>query len=175
MNETFETERLRAERIGRHHGPEFHRLHRDPDVARTIGGVLSDEALAEAFEKSLEHWDEHGFGPWMFYALEDGRFIGRGFVRWAEIDGARVCELGYAFLPAEWGRGFATETARAMVRIAFGDVGVDEVVAVAVETNDPSMNVMRKIGMTYSHDCVYKTLPVRYFRIERSSARPESS
>ena len=86
-----------------------------------------------------------------------------------------MCELGYAFLPAEWGRGFATETARAMVRIAFDDVGVGEVVAVAVETNDPSMNVMRKIGMTYSHDCVYKTLPVRYFRIERSSARPEST
>lgn len=167
MTERFETERLFAERIGPGHEPEFQRLHTDPDVARTIGGVLAPDALREAFDRSVAHWEQHGFGPWMFFAQDDGRFVGRGFVRWAEIDGQRCCELGYALLPAEWGRGFATELAREMVRIAFDEVGVDEVVAIAIETNVASMRVMEKVGLRYSHDCEYKTLPVRLFRRRR--------
>jgi len=169
MNETFETERLVAERIELRHEPEFHRLHTDPDVAKTIGGVLSPEALRDALSKALEHWDEHGFGPWMFRTRDDGRFVGRGFVRWNEIDGVETCELGYALLPFAWGRGYATEMARAMVRIAFEDVGVDEVVAVALETNVASLRVMQKAGLAYSHDCVHEELPVRLFRARRGA------
>lgn len=55
-------------------------------------------------------------------------------------------ELGYVFHPAHQGKGFATEAARALVRLAFGE-GLDEIVARCSARNDASANLLRRLGM----------------------------
>ncbi|MER5335524.1 GNAT family protein [Micromonospora sp. NPDC002717] len=56
-------------------------------------------------------------------------------------------ELGYAVNPAFGGHGYATEAARALLRLGFEDLGLHRVVARVDERNDPSARLARRLGM----------------------------
>ncbi len=56
-------------------------------------------------------------------------------------------ELGYRLLPAAWGRGYATEGARALVRHAFTVAGADRLVATTMTVNTGSRRVLEKAGL----------------------------
>jgi RimJ/RimL family protein N-acetyltransferase len=58
-------------------------------------------------------------------------------------------ELGYRLRPALWGRGYATEAARAIVRRGFEHIGVERVVATTMTVNTASRHVMEKVGMRF--------------------------
>jgi hypothetical protein len=64
-----------------------------------------------------------------------------GFARWEEM------ELTYELLPKLWGRGLATEAARACIRYAFEEVGLRRVIAGADAPNATSLRVIEKLGM----------------------------
>lgn len=57
-----------------------------------------------------------------------------------------VYELGYRFLPEYWGKGYATETARAALNYAFNEIKTDVVYAMAVTENTGSNRVLQKLG-----------------------------
>jgi ribosomal-protein-alanine N-acetyltransferase len=61
----------------------------------------------------------------------------------------RRCELGYWIAPARWGRGYASEAARALVGHAFAELGLARVVATHLTRNPASGAVMRRIGMRF--------------------------
>jgi [ribosomal protein S5]-alanine N-acetyltransferase len=70
-------------------------------------------------------------------------------------DGPEI-EVGYRFLKEHWGHGYATESAQASIDFAFDEVGLDRIVAVALETNIASRRVLekcglREIGLTHVH------------------------
>jgi RimJ/RimL family protein N-acetyltransferase len=74
-------------------------------------------------------------------------------------------ELGYKFKRAVWGRGLATEGARALVRRGFTVRDVERVVATALAANVASRRVMEKCGLARVEDFDYKGRPaVRYAR-----------
>jgi ribosomal-protein-alanine N-acetyltransferase len=60
----------------------------------------------------------------MFRAQADGRFVGRGGLRHVYVGGHDEVELAYALMAAFWGRGLATEMARAIVTVAFEHLGM---------------------------------------------------
>ena len=60
---------------------------------------------------------------------------------------ARIAETGYELAPAHWGRGYATEAARAMLGWAFGELGLHRVHAHCVAENTGSVRVLEKLGM----------------------------
>ena len=62
----------------------------------------------------------------------------------------RVASIGYRLRRAAWGLGYATEGARALVRRAFTDLGVDEVVATTMAVNAGSRRVLEKAGLRYA-------------------------
>jgi ribosomal-protein-alanine N-acetyltransferase len=57
-------------------------------------------------------------------------------------------EIGWRFVPSAWGKGYATEAARAWASHGFGELGLDQIVAFAVGINCPSLAVMERLGMT---------------------------
>ena len=57
-------------------------------------------------------------------------------------------EIGWLYHPDVWGQGYATEAGAALLKHAFEDVGLDEVVAFAVHNNHPSVAVMNRLGMS---------------------------
>jgi len=90
----------------------------------------------------------HGFGRWALINKEDGKLIGLCGLRL--LDGTP--ELFYAIARAYWGRGFATEAAKASLRYAFEELEFELVVAFTKHANVASVSVMRKIGMSYENE-----------------------
>jgi RimJ/RimL family protein N-acetyltransferase len=87
--------------------------------------------------------------PAGFWAAEDretGTFLG-----WFALEPGEPgeVELGYRLRAETWGRGLATEGARALVRIAFDELGVDRVWAQTMAVNTASRRVMAKAGLRY--------------------------
>ncbi|MEM6772576.1 MAG: GNAT family N-acetyltransferase, partial [Bacteroidota bacterium] len=67
-------------------------------------------------------------------------------------------DIGWRLHPDVWGQGLATEGARACLDFAFGELGLDQVVAVAVKQNAPSIRVMEKLGMEYDLEFIHPAL-----------------
>jgi RimJ/RimL family protein N-acetyltransferase len=61
-------------------------------------------------------------------------------------------EIGWRLARGCWGRGYATEGARAAVAFGFERLGLEEIVAFTVPGNLRSIRVMEKIGMTFSEE-----------------------
>src|ERR687895_670485 len=65
------------------------------------------------------------------------------------LEDSEEIEVGYRFLREHWGRGYATEAARAAIRFAFDEMGLDRLVAVTLPTNRASRRVMEKCGLSF--------------------------
>lgn len=166
--DSFQTERMQARRMRSEHADEMCRLYRDPLVMATLGGVRSDEETRRLLKFNLEHWEKHGFGLWMLYDPANGAFLGRGGLRSWDVEGTPETEISYAIASNCWGRGLATELARACVRIAFEELGKDNVVSFTLPTNKGSRRVMEKVGLTYERDIIHADLPHVLYRLRRS-------
>jgi RimJ/RimL family protein N-acetyltransferase len=71
----------------------------------------------------------------------DYRFVAQAGYREGDLD------LGYRLTRSAWGRGYATEGSRALVRKAFMELGARRVVATALVANGASTRVMEKVGL----------------------------
>ncbi|GAA1314059.1 GNAT family N-acetyltransferase [Saccharothrix xinjiangensis] len=86
-----------------------------------------------------------GSGWWAAHERATGAFIG-----WFELSAAGdgVAELGYRLHPGSWGRGYATEGAKALVEHGFA-AGLTKVVATAMVVNTGSRRVLEKVGLRH--------------------------
>ncbi|NLC57934.1 MAG: GNAT family N-acetyltransferase [Armatimonadetes bacterium] len=162
--DTFETARLTAERLCPEHEPLIRTLYQDERVAATLGGVRTDAEVQRFIADSLRHWEEHGFGVWVFRERATGCFVGRAGIRRFQVEGAWENEILYALMPAFWGQGYATEIARALVEIAFECLGLADVVSFTLLTNVASRRVMEKAGLRYEREITHAGLPHVLYR-----------
>ncbi len=117
------------------------------------------------FDRYMDHWQQHGFGLWVMRDPESGAYIGRGGLRIYPVDGQDEVEVGYALMPAFWGRGLATELARESVRIGFEVLGRADLISFTLPTNRASRRVMEKAGFAYERDGVYADMPHVFYRL----------
>jgi ribosomal-protein-alanine N-acetyltransferase len=94
----------------------------------------------------IAHHEEHGFGFCAVELLDAGDMIGAAGLQ--RLDGGPEVEVGYRFLKTHWGRGYATESALASLAYGFDDLGLDRIVAVALESNLASRRVLEKCGLS---------------------------
>ena len=92
----------------------------------------------------LNHWDEHGFGPWAVIDERTNALMGHCGLR--RLEDTDETELLYALGAEYWGRGFATEAARASTAWAFDALAVNKLVGFVKPDNDRSLAVMRACG-----------------------------
>lgn len=164
MIDSFETRRLVAARLQESHFPDLCRLHRDAVVMATLLGVRSDDQTRAFLDANLRHWDEYGFGLWMFHDKATRRFVGRAGLRRTPIEGVAEVELAYALMAAFWNQGLATEIATTLVRLGFEQLGLGEIVCFTLATNIGSQRVMQKAGFVYERDFLHMALPHVLYR-----------
>jgi RimJ/RimL family protein N-acetyltransferase len=170
--DSFRTARMTAERLRADHLDGMIRLNADPEVAKTLGGVRNADETRAFMEHNLRHWQEHGYGLWVLSEAGSGRLVGRAGIREVQLDGGvSEVELAYALMPEFWGKGLAAEAARALVKIAFDDLGLDELVAFTLAENRASQRVMEKIGMVRERDFIRTGLPHVLYRIRCAERR----
>jgi ribosomal-protein-alanine N-acetyltransferase len=95
--------------------------------------------------------------------------VGRGGLLLTLVGGSYEVEVGWAIVPERWGQGLATELALAAVEVAFGDLGLQELVAFALPTNLASRRVMEKAGFAFEREIEYAGLPHVLYRMTRAS------
>jgi RimJ/RimL family protein N-acetyltransferase len=163
----FSTDRLDARRLTPDDWAEICRMHADPQVMTHLGGVRDELQTAEYFALNLEHWAEHNFGLWIVCERGQRTPIGRALLRHAWIDGVGEVEVGYALYQPYWGRGLATEIARACVALGFEELGLSSIVAITTPGNHASQHVLEKAGLAREKAIVYRGAPAVLFRIRR--------
>ncbi len=126
----IETERLRLRAWGPDDFEDFARISADPEVMRYIAsGLPATRSQAwRAMALFVGHWCLRGYGLWAAEARETGKFIGRSGL-W-KPEGWPGLEVGWLLDSACWGRGLATEGARAALEHAFTTLGADHVISV---------------------------------------------
>jgi RimJ/RimL family protein N-acetyltransferase len=141
----------------------FAALNADPEVMRHFPATLSraeSDALAGAIE---DHFARHGFGLWVVEVPGVASFAGYvGLAVPAFTAPFTPCvEIGWRLARAFWGRGYATEAARAIAAFAFETLGLPELVSFTVPDNAASRRVMEKLRMTRdpSEDFDHPSLP----------------
>ena len=179
---TLETPRLRLRPWRAEDLPAFAALNADPRVMRYFPASLTREesdALAAALQDRFRAW---GFG---FWAVETGELPFAGFVGLSrpayDAPFLPAVEVGWRLAPAVWGQGLATEGARAALAHGF-ELGLDQIIAVAPRANEPSLRVMRRLGMTsdtaedFDHPALTDHPAIRrcaVYRLDRSVFRKD--
>jgi RimJ/RimL family protein N-acetyltransferase len=106
------------------------------------------DALVDRIEAAF---NQRGFGLWAVEVTAGAPFI--GFVGLSvptfEAHFTPAVEVGWRLAPEHWGRGYATEAARAAVDFGFTSAGLDEIVSFTVAANTRSVAVMERLGMTH--------------------------
>jgi ribosomal-protein-alanine N-acetyltransferase len=162
--DSFSTARLDAERLMKDHWGDLRRMDQDECFMAELGGVRDEAGTRAYLERNLAHWAARGFGLWMLRDRDTGAVIGRALLRHLDVDGVDEVETGYGFLPDLWGRGLATEIARACVHIGREWLGLESVVGITLSTNTASQRVMSNAGLHYERDIVHAGLPHLLFR-----------
>lgn len=124
----------------------------DPEVMRFINGgrPTTREAVENRVLPRLLHdypWGTRGY--WAAQEKGTGAFLGWFEFRPVAADSPAVVELGYRLNRAAWGRGYATEGSRALIRKGFTDLGVERVTANTMAVNAGSRRVMEKSGLSF--------------------------
>jgi RimJ/RimL family protein N-acetyltransferase len=153
MQVFLETERLLLRRFTESDVDSLSNLDGDPEVMRFVTGgkptprdVIRNETLPRflrAYERS------EGFGIWAAIERATGDFVGWFEFYPREDANSDEVELGYRLRRSAWGKGYATEGSRALIRKGFTELGVRRVVAETVAVHTASRRVMEKAGLTY--------------------------
>ncbi|MCY7301747.1 MAG: GNAT family N-acetyltransferase [Thermoleophilia bacterium] len=130
----------------------------DPEVMRFIGGrVVPRDDVPQVIERWLARWAANRMGPFMLERLDDGLLVGRcGILVWDPRDWRQSTladagefaqpELGWALARTHWGRGYATEAARAVGNWARTDRRVGSLVSIIAPENIASSRVAERLG-----------------------------
>jgi RimJ/RimL family protein N-acetyltransferase len=113
--------------------------------------VLSREESDALAMRIENHFTQHGFGLWAMEIPNVASFA--GFVGLSvpsfEAHFTPCVEIGWRLAPAHWGRGYATEGARAVLTFGFQTLALGEIVSFTVPGNVRSRQVMERIGMVH--------------------------
>lgn len=167
MGEERQTKRLLARRPELDDEPAYRRLFLDPAVGEWLRPApmkpFGTAEVAEMLGEDRRHWADHGFGPWVLVAREDGSVVGRGGLRWTQIDDCLTVELPWAVRSDRWGEGLATEAATAAVEWA-GELGLEEVAALVLPGNLRSRKVAERAGLELAGDTLHAGIPHLVYR-----------
>jgi len=159
----LETSRLLLRRFVEEDREPFARINADPRVMEFMPACLSRHESDLLIDQLEDHFRKLNFGLYAVELRETRAFI--GFLGLAtprfEAHFTPCVEIGWRLSADHWGRGLATEGARAVARHAFEVLRLDALVSFTAPANIRSRRVMEKIGMIHdpSGDFDYPGLP----------------
>ena len=166
-NKDIKTNRLNLRTFKRGDLDDYATIMSDPEVGKWFlkGDGYTREEAKESLDKILEHWDKHGFGIWAIINRENDVLIGRcGLNLIAETS---EVEVDFALARNFWGRGYATEAAKAALTYGFRTLDLDRIIALAKPDNIASRRVIEKIGMRYIKNAEYWGITCAYYDISK--------
>lgn len=131
-----------------------------PEVAKWV-----PKPLPGVIERFAASWEERRYAPWGVF--QGGKLIGHGGLNYVPEFGET--EVLWALHPDAWGRGYATEVARASLDYGFETLGLGLIFAIALPDNLASQAVMKRIGLTYRKRVEYRGFKdIVWFDVDRA-------
>lgn len=143
------TDRLFLTALQSKHFEGFASMDEDPEVMRYIldGKTQSRSDSWRRMAELIGHWQLRGFGIWAVEEWETGVFL--GWVGFFQPEGRPRVDFGWRFLRAGWGRGYATEAAKAAIQYASTHGPLVNVTSIIHPDNLASIQVAKKLGAQY--------------------------
>lgn len=150
----IETDRLRLRQWRDGDRQPFFEMNTNPNVMRYLGPALTRQASDAAIDKQIALMDAGEPAFWAAERIEGNKFMGCIGVKRVGFNAPFTpCnEIGWRLGEAYWGHGYATEGARAALRLAFGQWDMKGIYSFTVPGNIKSQAVMEKIGMERVHN-----------------------
>ncbi|MDA3644764.1 GNAT family N-acetyltransferase [Saccharopolyspora indica] len=151
MKVFLETDRLVLRRFTEADADDLVLLDSDPEVMRFLTGEPTPRAEIEeeVLPRILRDYDLGPAGRWAALERSTGQFAGWLALQPPEDGSVEEVELGYRLKTSVWGRGYATEGARALIRKGFAELGVQRVWAQTMAVNTASRRVLEKAGLRH--------------------------
>jgi RimJ/RimL family protein N-acetyltransferase len=155
MKKVTETERLLLRELEESDTGSLAEIYADPEVMRYVGkGIILDyEQTQKSVENWIKYYERFKFGNWAAIEKETGKFIGLCGLSW--LPDSLEIEVSYLFSKDSWGKGYATETAKAILEYGFNYIGLKRIVALVYPQNTQSIHVIEKLGMKYEGERVF--------------------
>lgn len=146
----LETERLILRQLTENDAEFMFELLNDPSFIQNIGDRnirILDDARSYIMNGPIASYAKNGFGLYLVVLKETNESIGMcGLIK---RGGLEDVDIGYAFLPGFWFRGYAVEAARATKDYAKDVIGLKRLVAIVDPANEGSIRVLEKLGLRY--------------------------
>jgi RimJ/RimL family protein N-acetyltransferase len=148
----LETDRLLLRELRESDFDNYARIHGDAETVRYLGsdGPLDRKTAWRSLAFFLGHWALRGFGMWAVQEKAAGTFVGR--VGFHQPEGWPGFEIGWTIDRGCWGRGYATEAAKAALPLALSRYGRRHVISVIHPDNAASIRVAEKIGESFERE-----------------------
>lgn len=158
MKKFLESERLYLREISKKDLPLLFELHSDPEVMKFIRPpettIQETEATLNRIFRTNKY--EQGLGLWICHEKNTGDFAGWFVLK--NLDDTDDIEIGYRLLKKHWGKGYATEMSKELLKHGFEKIGLDKIVGATRFDNIASQRVLEKIGLKYARiQHVYNT------------------
>jgi RimJ/RimL family protein N-acetyltransferase len=144
----------------------------DPHAMRFYPAPFDREKVTSWVANSMAHDETRGFALWTSVLKETGEVIGDCGFMLQDIDGEKELEIGYHTRQDHWGRGLATEAARACRDYGFARLGRERIISLIRPENLPSQRVALKNGMRVWKDVMFRDIPHHVFAILAEDPRP---
>lgn len=150
MNHLPQTARLYFKEFTLDDAAMLYDMHQDPAVTRYTGDPIpwdSVERVESTLKDTIMPQYENQIGRWATYLKADDTFIG-----WCGLkDVGGEIDLGYRFIPKYWGKGYATEAAKAVLEYGIKK-GIKNIMGRASIHNTASVRVLEKIGLVFKEN-----------------------
>ena len=145
VTDVLTTDRLRLRHLALSDTDGLLEVFSDQEAMRYYAST-KDRAATEGWIRWCEKsYHENGFGLWAVVRRADEAVLGDCGLMLQPIEGRLVPEIGYHLVPGEWGRGYATEAARACRDWLFRETTYQEVVSIVDPANRRSRAVAERV------------------------------
>jgi RimJ/RimL family protein N-acetyltransferase len=144
----------------------------DPEAMRYFPHVFARPEAAQWIRRNEQRYRVFGYGLWAVVDDKSGELLGDCGPVWHEIQDELQLEVGYHFRRRHWGRGYATEAARAVIDWCFSNVAVEHVISLIRPENLPSRRVAERNGLTASQSVEWRGFEQMIFRMDKSRWEP---
>lgn len=161
MKSQIETERLILRELLESDAEKMFEMDSNPNVHIFVGKkpLKNINETHEHIRLIQQQYKNFGTGRWAVVLKETDEFIGWSGIKFITSlinNHQNFYEIGYRFNEKYWGKGFATESGKALIDYSFNVMKVEALYAYAHEGNENSRNVLEKLGLKYINSFEYE-------------------
>lgn len=167
MNTILTTERLMLREFELSDAKKMYELNVSNEVMKYTGDLpFVNVPEAIFFLNNYADYDNNGYGRWAVIEKSNNEFIG-----WCglKLNEEGFVDIGFRFFEEHWGKGFATESAKACLDFGFDKLKLTEIIGRSASENKASIKVLEKLNMKFwKNDNCEGIANAKYFKITKN-------